>query len=140
MKMQPKQILSKYFNSWWLPPLAFLVALAGFTIAAILRWRPLSILADALIVVLGILLFGVLLSSVWNLIKKRWAKGIVNLVMLPVCVIATVFALGFLMVASMLGPSEDGFADDLAIPDNIEAAEPRDELNAEPGKPEDPPR
>jgi hypothetical protein len=37
----------------------------------------------------------------------------------------------------MLGPSEDGFADKLTIPDNIHISEPLNELQGSPGGPED---
>ena len=56
--------------------------------------------------------------------KKRWGKGIINLFLILGCGATTFFAFGLLMFASMFGPSEDGFADNLKIPEGIEIAEP----------------
>ena len=42
------------------------------------------------------------------------------------------------MFASVFGPSEDGFTDNLVIPENIEIAEPLNELSPEPENVEDP--
>jgi hypothetical protein len=67
---------------------------------------------------------GIIAASIWNLIKKRRREGIINLLLVFGCGAATVFAYGFLMFASILGPSEDGFADNLTIPEGIEIADP----------------
>jgi hypothetical protein len=47
------------------------------------------------------------------------------------------FAMGLLMFASMFGPSEDGFADTLSIPEKTEIAEPLHELDSRSGGAED---
>jgi hypothetical protein len=60
------------------------------------------------------------------LIKKRWGLGIFNLVLVFGCGRATVFTFAFL-VSSMLGPSEDRFADNLTIPEDIEVADPEED-------------
>ncbi len=137
MKLTPKRILESYFNIWWLPTLVFLVFLGGFTVATIPHWKPFVIIANGMIVLVGIALLGVLAASLWNLVKKRWEKGIINLLLLPVCGVAAFFVFGFLMFASMFGPSEDGFADNLTIPDNIEVSEPKNEIDAQRGGEED---
>ena len=138
--MRLRQILSRYINSWWLPATVFLVLLvifAGtvFTGIALWDWQGLPIVANVLVVCLASAFLGVLSASVCNFIKKHWAKAIVNLVMLPLCGVATLLAVGFLMVASM--SSEDHFADDLKVPQDIPISEAGDELSAEPGGPED---
>lgn len=133
MKMRLKHILSKYFNSKWIPTVTCLVFLAGFTLSALLFWRQLVILSNVLFVCLAVAFLGILCAAVWNLIKRRWAKGVINIAMFPLCGVAALVAIIFLMFASMLGPSEDGFADNLIVPSNIEITEPQNELMAEPG-------
>jgi len=80
--------------------------------------------ANVLFCVAGVAFLGIIAASIWNLIRKRWKLGVLNLFLVFCCGVATVFTLGFLMFASMFGPSEDGFADNLTIPDDIEIAEP----------------
>lgn len=114
-------IISRYFNSRWIPAVTTLIALAAFTIAAAAHchWKPVVILADMLFVMLGISLFGVFLVSIWNLSKRRWANGLINLLALFVCSVITAVAFLFLMVGSMSGPSEDGFGKDIVIPSDM---------------------
>ena len=119
-----KNILVQYFNSWWLPALVYICFLGGFTITAISRWRTLAIVANVLFCIAGLAFLGLVAASIWNLSKKRWGKGIINTLLIFGCGAATVLAFGFLMFASMFGPSEDGFADNLTIPEGIEIAEP----------------
>lgn len=67
---------------------------------------------------------GIIAASIWNLISKRRREGIINLLLAFGCGVVTVFAFGFLMFASIFGPSEDGFTDNLTIPEGIEIADP----------------
>ena len=97
MKIRSKQILTLYFNSWWFPAVFFLAVLAVFTMVTL---GPLYNVSRVLFVCLGIAFLGILSASIWNLMKKRWAKAVVNLVMLPVCVVATLFVFDFLMAVS----------------------------------------
>lgn len=119
-----KRILTRYFNSWWLPALVYICLLGGFTISAIQQWRPLTYMANALFCVTSLAFVGLIATSIWNLIKKRWGVGVINLLLVFGCGVATVIAFGSLMFASMFGPSEDGFADHLTIPEGIEIADP----------------
>jgi hypothetical protein len=119
-----QRMLRLYFTSWWLPSLLFLVVLGCFTATAIPQWRFLTLVAIGLFFLGAIAFLGIIVATVWNLIQKRWACGLANLALVCGCGAATFFAFGFLMFASMFGPSEDGFADNLKIPDGIEIAEP----------------
>ncbi|MCL5036013.1 MAG: hypothetical protein M1269_02745 [Chloroflexi bacterium] len=137
MNIRPKQILSLYFNSWWYPAVIFLTLLAFLSGVDLSHWRPLNILSDVLFACLGIAFLGVLSATIWNLVKKRWVKGLLNLAMLIVCAAAAFLVIGFLLLISMFGPSDDGFADHLTIPDNLVVAEPMSALDAQPGGAED---
>lgn len=119
-----RRILTRYFNSWWLPALVYICLLGGFATTAVVRWRPLAVLVNVLFWLAGLAFLGLIAASIWNFIQKRQRIGVINLLLIFGCGAATVFALGFVMFASMLGPSEDGFADNLTIPDGIEIAEP----------------
>ena len=119
-----KRILKLYFSSWWMPALLFLVLLGCFTAISLLRFENLAIIAKGLFYLVALAFFGVIAAAVWNLIRRRWKLGIINLTLVLGCGVATFFALGFLMFTSMFGPSEDGFADNLTIPEGIEIAEP----------------
>ncbi len=119
-----KRILTRYFNSWWLPALVYICLLGGFVITAVVRWRPLAVLANVLFWFAGLAFFALIVASIWNFIQKRPRIGVINLLLIFGCGAATVFALGFVMFASMFGPSEDGCADNLTIPEGIEIAEP----------------
>jgi len=119
-----KRILTLYFSSWCLPALVYICLLGGFTISAIARWEPWAYVANVLLCIACLAFLGLIAASLWNFIKKRWGIGIINVFLVFGCGRATVFAFNFLMFASMFGPSEDGFADNLTIPEGIEIAEP----------------
>jgi hypothetical protein len=119
-----KRSLTLYLSSWWRPAALYICLLVSFAIIATLRWPPLAFVANVLFCVAGIAFLGIIAASVWNLIKKRWRIGVINALLIFGCGAATVFFFGFLMFASMLGPSKDGFADNLTIPEGIEIAEP----------------
>ena len=130
-------MLGVYFNSWWLPAAVFLVLFSGFAVTALCNWKLAVAASNALLVVACVALLGMLAACVWNLTNKRWATGVANLLLLPVCGMAAVYAFGVIMFASMFGPSEDGFADNLVIPANIEITEPGKEQEAQPGGEQD---
>ena len=117
----------------------FLILLGGYTVTAISNWKPAEVASNGLLVTAGLALLGMLAACVWNLSvsNRRWAQGLANLLLLPVCGMAAVYAFGVIMFTSMFGPSEDGFADNLVIPANIEITEPGKEQGAQPGGEQD---
>ncbi len=119
-----KRLFARYLNSWWLPALVYICLLGCFSIVAISRWQVFSIVANVLFWSAGIAFLGIIAAAIWNLIRKRFKLGMINLFLVFGCGATTVLAFGFLMFASMFGPSEDGFADNLTIPDDLEIAEP----------------
>jgi hypothetical protein len=70
------RILALYFSSWWLPALVYICLLGGYTITAITRWKPLALVSNVFFYVVGLAFLGIIVASIWNLIKKRWGKGI----------------------------------------------------------------
>lgn len=119
-----KRFLNLYFASWWLPATVYLCLLTVFVITMMSQWLALATVAHFLFWAAAVAAVGLVAASVWNLVKKRWLVGGVNVILVMGCGVATFFSYGFLVVASMFGPSEDGFADNLTIPPGIEIAEP----------------
>ncbi len=128
-----KRIITLYIRSWWLPALVYICLLGGFMITQILLWKPMAFMSNVLFCISGLAFLGIIAASIWNLVKKRWREGIINLFLAFGCGAATVFAFGFLMFVSMSGPSDDGFADNLTIPEGIEIAEPDSDTGSIPG-------
>ncbi|MBL9182798.1 MAG: hypothetical protein JNN17_11710 [Verrucomicrobiaceae bacterium] len=119
-----KRIFESYFTSWWLPPLVYLGILAAFSGVALSSWRPLVVAANCLTGMMGIALLGLFAVSIRHFIKRQWSKGFLSLLLIVGCGVATVMAAGILAFSTMFGPSEDGFADSLKIPEGIVIAEP----------------
>ncbi len=141
--MQPmklKRIAVAYAASWWIPSAFAFCMLIAFVLTCVLSSKHLVLLGNGMLILLGSSLLGILAASIWNFVKKRWGRGTVNLLMFPVSLVVT-FIVGLLMFSvmfdSVFGPSEDGFADNLTIPDNIEIAEPLDWGEESRGGPED---
>lgn len=132
MNKAVRKILALYFNSWWLPALVYICLLGAFTIALIPRWKPLVFVANGLFCAAALAFLGLIAASGWNLMKKRWWKGLINFILILACCVATVIASGALMFSSMFGPSEDGFADNLTIPEGIKLAEPETDASHPP--------
>ena len=125
-----KRVLSLYFGSWWLPAFVYMCTLLGFTFATVFdistssRWQVVAMVSSALLYLAGVAFLGIIFAAVWNLIQNRLHVGIINTLLILVCGVATIVCVYFLAFVSFFGPSEDGFADNLTIPEGIEIAEP----------------
>ena len=119
-----KTILKRYISTWWLPVLVYVVFLGGFAITAVSQYELLEHVVSVLLCIAAVAFFGIIVASIWNLIQKRWTQGIVQALFVIGGAALAFVVFGFLMVASMFGPSEDGFADSLTIPEGIEISEP----------------
>ena len=106
--------------------LVLLFAAGGFELAGPYRFASAS---SAFATAFTVSLLGVLCASLWNFLRKSWRKGFLNLLGLPVCFTAMLAT----ALLCMFGPSEDGFADNLAIPANLEISEPLPENEQAPG-------
>jgi hypothetical protein len=124
-----KRILKLYFNSWWLPGLLFLVLFGCVTTTAILHWNVPVFVNDGLFYFAVLAFLGIIAATAWNFIKNRWVKGLANLLIFYGCGAITLYAFSFFVFRSMFGPSEDGFADKLTIPEGIEISEPVPGIN-----------
>ncbi len=81
-----KQMITKYFDSWWLPTAIFFATLALSIILTVTNCPSKAIIKNILFIFQQIAFLGILSAAIWNFIKKRWIKGILTLVTFPVCV------------------------------------------------------
>ncbi len=137
MKLRIRQILALYFASGWVPAIVCLSIIGSLCLVELIPWLP-AILSNALFPCFLVSLAGIILAAIWNLLQKRWAKGLLNVAMVPVCGTVAFFSFAFFMFAAMtFGPDEDHFADNLTIPADLAVAEPQEELEARPGSADD---
>lgn len=138
-KIQLRRVWPAYLDSGWIPALVFAGAWTAFVLAAgaLFSWCFMAIPAALLFFAMALSFLGILAACLSNFIRRRWTQGFANLLALLVGGWTGFFALGSLLLASMLGPSEDGFADHLSIPADLAVMEPKDEPEPQPGAAED---
>ena len=136
MKISPRQIALRYLDSWWLPAaMTAAVALAIFCflysrmISDIDRWKILVDLAVGSII-LGLFFIGILSAAIWNFYKKYWVKGIINIIMLLLCLFFVNFSYTILIGELIFDPNGHGYGKDLSISDDSKISEPPTETEA----------
>jgi len=123
-----KRVLFRYFDSGWLPGASYIGLLAAFLVATISGWRRPPALVDGVLFGVAALAFsGLLAATVWSLIRRRWGRAFLHLLFILGSGMASLVLLAPLLLEALIGPSEDGFADGLTIPEGIEIAEPQPE-------------
>ncbi|MCM8534521.1 MAG: hypothetical protein NE334_01150 [Lentisphaeraceae bacterium] len=126
-----KKILKNYFNSIWSPTIVYLAFFLLFVVSIVLPLLQIRIsrtLSDFSFQCAKYSFFGIIVAAIWNFIKKRGRIGGLNLLLAFASGIATVITITFLSFATLFGPSEDGFADDLELPQDIILALPKPEV------------
>jgi energy-coupling factor transporter transmembrane protein EcfT len=119
---------SLYLRSWWLAPVIPLLSLSLGLTCAFFEPRRLSLITNAFAVLFLLGLLGLLGSTLWNLFKKQWLRGILHFLTIPVGLALAIGGSFILMFAD-----KDDFAGNLTIPTNIEVALPLSERPHEPG-------
>lgn len=119
-----KRFLSRYFLSWWIPAASHVCVLATWAVSALASSPKLWPVSLGLFIGLLLTFLGLVGAAAWNLFKRRWRVGIINSALVLACGYTTLLTLGFVAMATLFGPAEDGFADNLKIPEGIEIAEP----------------
>ena len=122
-----------YFSRPWLPLLVFLGLLAASAALSLLRSKFWAIPTVAALVAF----LGMPIAAIRNLVRRQWKTGLLHLLAMPVGVVAVAGAMSFMVMYSMLGSSDDGFADSLVIPPDLAVAEPQDEPAGRPGTVDD---
>lgn len=118
-----EKILRTYFTSFWCPALVYAIAFCGLLLLLQFQQPSLSFVIEPLSYIALFAFFGILSASVANLLLRRWELGVWNLFVAVACCVGTVI-LFMLQMTFEFGPSDDGFADDLTIPEGIEIAIP----------------
>jgi len=102
-----EQISSRYFNSWWIPSALYLILLISFVVPAVLNrapdWPWLSILCDIHFGIVVVAFAGVPSAAAWNLIRKRWANGVINGILFLACCIVSIVATFAVMMCIRTG-------------------------------------
>jgi hypothetical protein len=132
-RLFPTQIVPAYFRSYWMPGAFCFACLGAFALAGFIRWAPMDAVAPAFLLTAALAWVGIAAAGLWNLVKRRWGRAAVNLLLLPLAFVAARAAIMAVMFASMFGPSEDRFADALEIPAGLEVALPGESLEEQPG-------
>jgi len=114
--------VGKYFHAWWLPVTLSTLTLGLFVLVYFVR--PFGFLEVLLIlfVLFAASLLGVLVVAINRWVKRRWLAAGLQFAFL----IGMLFALrkGPFLPMLEMGPSEDGFADNLVIPADLAVTEP----------------
>ena len=137
MKNGIGKFAAAYVRRPWLPLLVFLCLLAASAALSLLRSKIWAVPANALTMAALASFVGLPLAGIFNLVRRQWKTGILHLLAMPVGVVAVGGVLFFMMMFSMMGPSDDGFADSLVIPPDLVVAEPLGRAEARPGPDDD---
>ncbi|MGD9781795.1 MAG: hypothetical protein AB7V14_06545 [Kiritimatiellia bacterium] len=137
MKIRIEKFAAAYIRRPWLPLLVFLCLLAASSGLSLLRSKCGAVSANVLTVAALASFVGLPLAGIFNLVRRQWKTGLLHLLAMPVGVVAVAGAMFFMMMYSMMGPSDDGFADSLVIPPDLVVAEPLDRPEAQPGMDDD---
>jgi energy-coupling factor transporter transmembrane protein EcfT len=109
------------FDKWWRPLIFFTVTCLLFVFSLVTNNYRLE---NFMTVFLGLGLLVILISAIYNFIKRRWIAGILNLALFGGAIIALVFYVIALFLIEEARP--DTFTDNLTIPTNIPINIPAD--------------
>ena len=132
MKIRFGMFAKAYFDRPWMPLLVFLCLLAASAALSLPRSKIWAVPANVLAVAALAAFLGMPVAATRNWVRRQWKTGLLHLLAMPAAVLAFAGAMLALMTYSMMGPSDDGFADALVIPPDLEVADPLGELEARP--------
>ena len=69
-----KDLLRRYFSSWWLPALVYLCLLGGFAITVAGQWKPLAFAANVLFWSGGLAFLGLIAETIRKLVRPNGEK------------------------------------------------------------------
>lgn len=116
------RFLKYCFDKWWRPLFFFGLTVVFYGISEIIQ-KPTIIDYSFFLFAVGLL--GLLISTVYQLTKKKWLFAILTILTFGL----GVFSFFLLAIAQfwIIQSMPDRYADDLKIPDNIEIHEPKSE-------------
>jgi len=115
-----KKIFTYCFDDWWKPILFWVVSFGLVVISDIIKISDFGYVSYGL---LAIALIGLIVSGIYQLIKKRWFKAIFTGLFFGGTIVAFVlYGIFMFFIETVDG---DGWADNLTIPENIELYLPK---------------
>lgn len=111
-------MMKSYFDKWFIPLIIFGLGAMVYLISLAFPNKYFDQIAGCILLIVSI---GLLISGIRKLIKKEFKIGIIQIVSFFLAGFAIMIITTF---AVMFGPSDDFFADDLKIPNNITISEP----------------
>ena len=126
MKIRLGTFAKAYFDRPWMPLLIFLALLAASAGLSVQRSKVWAGPANVLTVAAIVAFLGMPVAATRNWIRRQWKTGFIHLLAVPAAVLAFVGVMVGMFAYSMMGPSDDGFADSLSIPPELEVAVPQD--------------
>jgi hypothetical protein len=123
-----KRILVRYLDSPWIPWLVHGVVLVAFIAAWGAPRAALPLATDVLLCAGALSFLGQIAATLWSLGKRRWARGLIAALLLLVngaaSTVVLLLTLGVMAFFHAVTSTDDGFADDLTIPEGIDIALP----------------
>ena len=114
----------------WLPLLSGIGALVALMTESVLHLGS-QVVEVACLAVFALSAGYFLVQTIARLAAKRWKSALFAFLRLAVLAALVIPTLALLMISSFFGPSEDGFADHLTIPEGIEIAVPETDAAGE---------
>ena len=120
--------MKKFLFDTWYGAFSVLCGVSALLVAMsllelFLNWRlPKSIASYVGFTLLLLLLIaGIVFIAAWivSLVKRQWKRAILQLVLGVIWTVGLLCTTAMLLFASMFGPSEDHFADELTIPPEV---------------------
>ncbi len=124
MSLRLKSICIAYYLSWWKPSAIYLVLFSLFLAGAQFNYRFAFIVSNVMFVLSVVAFLSIFAVSIFSFFKRRWIKGVINILLLFLCVCVSFLAMILALFFSMFAPVDDKFADNLIIPSDIEVALP----------------
>lgn len=121
-----KELFTYCFDKWWRPILFFGLTVGLYAIGELIE-KPL--IQNIFFFLFGIGLLGLLVSTIYQLTKKRWPFAILTAALIVVALVGFFFYSIALFWKIQSEP--DTYADNLKIPTNIQINQPLDQIEPE---------
>lgn len=122
-----KKIISYCFDNWWRPVLFFGLTALLFVLSEYFGPRKIQ---DFFSIIFGLGFLGLLISTVYQLVRKRWRYAVFTTLFIAVSIVGFFFLSIALFWKIQSEP--DTYADELKIPTNIQINQPNEQT--EPSK------
>ena len=110
-----KKFFVHYFEKWWVPIICWILTGAIFTISLLVKNDLFEIIS---FLFFGFGLLGLIISSFYHFIKKRWLKGCLTSFLSGITILALIFYVFLITFINIM--DGDKFADNLEIPTDIQ--------------------